>query len=89
MTRTAVGTQIHINSLCSTRNPGSLKNSRTPIGETAMGRMGKKYLVGSNGEKNATPNPPSVNASSRPCDAADKKIWKSRVVAPVSGGLAQ
>jgi len=55
------------------RAPCALKNSLTPIGDTMTGRTGKKYLVVSNGEKNATPNPPFVIASSTPCDAVQRK----------------
>lgn len=38
------------------------------MGETSMGLQGKKYLELSNGEKKATPIPPSVMPSSSPCD---------------------
>jgi len=67
------GSQIHIASLARIRTPYALKNSLTPIGDTKTGRTGKKYLVVSNGEKNATPNPPFVIASSTPCDAVQRK----------------
>jgi hypothetical protein len=67
------GSQIQIASLTRIQTPYSLKNSLTPIGETRTGRRGKKYLVVSNGEKNATPNPPFVIASSTPCDAVQRK----------------
>ena len=67
------GSQIHIASLARTRTPYSLKNSPMPIGDTRTGRTGKKYLVVSNGEKKATPNPPFVIASSTPCEAVQRK----------------
>ena len=67
------GNQIHIASLARIRTPYELKNSLTPIGDTRTGRTGKKYLVVSNGEKNATPNPPFVMASSTPCEAVQRK----------------
>src|SRR5258708_445682 len=60
------GIQIHRSSLCSTATPRSLKKRVTEIGETAIGRHGRKYRVLSNGEKNATPNPPLVIASRNP-----------------------
>jgi len=40
-----------------------------PIGETPIGRQGKKYRCRSKGEKNATPRPPLVMASRTPWDA--------------------
>jgi len=55
-----------------TRKPVSEKKLATPMGETTTGRQGKKYRSFSNGEKNATPNPPLVKASSIPCDNVDK-----------------
>ena len=67
------GSQIHAASLTRTRTPYSLKNSLIPMGDTRIGRTGKKYLVVSNGEKNATPNPPFVIASSTPWEAVQKK----------------
>src|SRR5712692_6369233 len=67
------GSQIHIASLARIRTPYALKNSLTLIGDTRTGRTGKKYLVVSNGEKNATPNPPFVIASSTPCEAVHRK----------------
>src|SRR2546430_1295090 len=60
-------------SLIITAAPRPLKNPPTPIGETLIGRHGRKYRIVSNGEKNATPNPPSVMASSTPCEAVAKK----------------
>src|SRR6266513_1933871 len=60
-------------SLIITAAPRPLKNPPTPIGETWIGRRGRKYRVVSNGEKNATPNPPSVMASSTPCEAVATK----------------
>jgi hypothetical protein len=67
------GSQIHIASLARIRTPYALKNSLMPIGDTSTGRTGKKYLVVSNGEKKATPNPPFVIASSTPCEAVQRK----------------
>src|SRR2546429_8930891 len=60
-------------SLIITAAPRPLKNPPTPIGETLIGRHGRKYRIVSNGEKNATPNPPSVMASSTPCEAVAPK----------------
>src|SRR5437879_8476803 len=58
--------------------PSPLKNRPTPTGETLMGRHGKKYRAVSNGEKNATPNPPLVRASSMPCDTVTRKNRPTR-----------
>lgn len=52
--------------------PHSLKKFEAPIGETFIGRQGKKYLVLSHGEKKATPRPPLVIASRRLCEAVHK-----------------
>ncbi len=60
---------IQINSLCSTVLPHSLKKLAIPIGETFISLQGKKYHELSNGEKNATPKPPSVSASKILCEA--------------------
>lgn len=68
-----VGSQIHVASLAKITNALLLKNSSMPMGETTIGRNVKKYLVGSNGEKNATPSPPFVIASSTPCEAVQRK----------------
>ena len=38
-----------------------------------IGSAAKKYQLVSNGEKKATPSPPSVSASSTACDAVQKK----------------
>jgi hypothetical protein len=46
-----------------------VKKRATPIGDTAMGRKGKKYLAFVNGLRSATPRPPSVAMSSSPWDA--------------------
>ena len=60
------GTQIQIISLNKTAAPQELKNEPIPIGETGMGRYGKKYLVLSNGDNKAIPSPPFVKASKIP-----------------------
>src|SRR5258708_11552020 len=60
------GIQIQRSSFCRTAKPRSLKKRVTEIGETTIGRHGRKYRVLSNGEKNATPNPPLVIASRNP-----------------------
>jgi hypothetical protein len=66
------GSHIHIASLARIRIPYVLKNSVIPMGDTRTGRTGRKYLAVSNGEKNATPNPPFVSASAHH-DAVQKK----------------
>ena len=53
--------------------PHSLKKFPMPMGETFIGRQGKKYLELSKGEKNATPSPPLVRASKILCEAVHKK----------------
>ena len=60
------GIPIHSASLFITRIPCSLKNLIAPMGDTLIGRQGKKYRALSNGEKNATPKPPLVIASKIP-----------------------
>jgi hypothetical protein len=70
---TIVGSQIHVASLARIRNASPVKKSPIPMGETATGRYVKKYRLVSNGEKNATPRPPSVMASRTPCEAVQKK----------------
>jgi len=67
-------------------NPSSLKNLPMPIGDTAIGRKLKKYLLVSKGEKNATPNPPLVIASRTPCDAVHRKRY-NHIPAIVTFGL--
>src|SRR6185295_7733442 len=61
----ADGSQIHRASLTRTRSPRGEKKP-TPIGETWIGRHGKKYRWLLNGAKSAMPRPPLVSASSRP-----------------------
>lgn len=61
------GSQTHRSSL--TRTPAS----RCPIGETWIGRQGKNQRRRSKGEKKATPRPPFVHASRRPCDSVQAK----------------
>jgi hypothetical protein len=48
------------------------------MGDTLMGRKGKKKRAFENGEKNATPKPPFVIASRIPWDAAAKNKKKKR-----------
>jgi hypothetical protein len=71
------GSHTHKNSLQITSSPRALKNE-SPMGETLMGRNGKRYRVSSNGAKNATPRPPSVIASKAPCDAVTTKKYEHR-----------
>ena len=62
------GSQTQIISFPTTARPRGEKKP-APIGDTAIGLNPKKYRVSSRGAKKATPNPPSVKASSSPCDA--------------------
>ena len=63
---------IQISSFNNTCTPLLPKKFSTPMGETLMGRHGKKYLELSQGEKKATPKPPLVMASRILCDAVHK-----------------
>src|SRR5215468_1682778 len=63
------GPTTHFNSESAILSPQGEKARRMLMGPTIMGRHGRKYLVLLNGEKNAMPRPPSVIASSNPCDA--------------------
>src|SRR5919202_2565985 len=67
----AEGSHTHLSSLCIICTPLTEKNLRTPIGETSIGRHGKKYLVLLNGAHKATPWPPLVSISSNACDSVD------------------
>ena len=72
--RTA-GNHTDMISLVKARRPYSVRNGSRPIGETWMGLYGKKYLAASKGESRAMPNPPLVQASSKPCEAVMKKKY--------------
>ena len=61
------GSHIHLNSESNTTTPRPLKKLFKANGDTLIGRQGKKYLVLSSGQNQATPRPPLVMAS--------KKIW--------------
>lgn len=52
-----------------TRSPRAVINPAADMGETGIGRQGRKYRVLSNGAKKATPSPPLVIASKSPCEA--------------------
>src|SRR5215813_3767895 len=64
--------QKRTNSRWMTRNPRVVINPAADIGETGIGRHGRKYRVLSKGAKNATPIPPFVIASKSPCEAVIK-----------------
>jgi hypothetical protein len=66
------GSHIHPISFASISNPLCEKKLPTPMGETLIGLHQKKYLSLLRGEKKATPNPPSVSASSNGCDSVDR-----------------
>ena len=51
----AEGSHTHLNSLHMISPPRLEKNLRTPIGDTSIGRHGKKYLALLNGAHRATP----------------------------------
>jgi len=74
--RMDAGSHTHINSLFKTDHPHLLKNALIPMGETAIGVKGKKYLSLLRGDNNAIPSPPLVKASRIPWLAVkrEKKI---------------
>src|SRR4030095_13044733 len=72
----ALGIQIHKISLAMTANPRSLKNPM-PIGDTSIGRQGKKNLSLLNGANSATPKPPFVSISSKGCVAVTSAKYKA------------
>ena len=64
--RMTAGIQIHKNSLHSTANARAVKNLDSPIGDTGMGRQGRKYRVLVKGEKRPRPGPrPSAHPGTR------------------------
>src|SRR5260221_13929380 len=63
----SVGPHTQNISLPMTASPRDEKNA-APIGDTRIGRHGKKYRVGLNGERNEMAIPPLVIASSRLCE---------------------
>jgi len=65
--------------------PRRVKNLRTPMGETSMGRHGKKYRVLLNGANRATPRPPLVSISSQGCERVEKN--KKRKITHEGEGL--
>ena len=67
------GIQTQRISLFITAQPHLLKKALMPIGETAMGVHGEKYLVLLKGERKAIPRPPLVKASRIPWLADTRK----------------
>ena len=65
----AQGPMTHFNSESAILRPQGEKARRMLMGPTMMGCHGRNYLRLLNCEKNATPRPPSVIASSSPWDA--------------------
>ena len=82
---TPAGIQIQRSSLSNTAKPFPLKNRESDIGETTIGRHGKKYRVLSHGENNATPRPPLVIASKKPWLAVAKKKYVQSQALPKPG----
>jgi hypothetical protein len=68
-----LGAHTHFISFMRIASPRLVRNSLMLSGETASGLVGKKYRFSLNGAKKATPKPPSVSASSTPCDAMHRK----------------
>ena len=67
----AAGSHTHWSSLHMICTPRREKNLRTLMGETSMGRHGKKYRVLLNGANRATPRPPLVSISSKGWERVD------------------
>jgi len=80
------GNQTHASSLRRTLRPRSLRTALTLNGDTRIGLTGKKYRTLSNGARNATPSPPSVNASRNPCEAVARK--RQSMIRSLIGGSA-
>jgi hypothetical protein len=70
------GIQTTNSSLAMTARPPPEKNRRIEIGDTTMGRHGKKNRSAEKGAKKATPKPPLVSASRRPCDTVARNRKK-------------
>jgi len=79
----AAGSHTHLSSLRMICTPLVEKNLRTPIGETSIGRHGKKYRVLLKGAHSATPRPPLVSISSNGCERVEQN--KKRKVTHVPG----
>src|SRR6185369_13794148 len=69
MPNVQIGIQTQVTSLRRISNALPSKKARTLNGDVTNGRHGKKYRRLSNGTKNPTPSPASVNASRNPCEA--------------------
>ncbi len=82
------GSRIQRISLCRTARPRAEKNP-TPIGETWIGRHGKKKRWLLNGAKNATPRPPLVSASSSPWEAMMAVKYTANFRGKGAGGRGQ
>jgi len=64
----SAGNQIHNSSLLNTTTPRGLNMWLMLSGETSITLVGKKRRSSDNGHRSATPMPPLVNMSSKPCD---------------------
>jgi len=74
------GPQTHFNSEASTVKNLSLKTPFKLRGETRIGVEEKKILWLSKGLKSATPRPPEVHASRKPCDTIDIDRYKKETI---------
>ena len=63
------GIPTQTSSLIRTSAPRAVKKRERPIGETSIGRQGKKNRSCAKGARSATPRPPSVKASKIPWEA--------------------
>jgi hypothetical protein len=68
----ADGSHTHFASLTKVSRPREEAKAPSPMGETLIGRKGKKYRLLLKGANKPTPNPPSVDASSIGWDNVDK-----------------
>src|SRR5262245_57359233 len=79
---TAAGSHTHLSSLTRMRRPQAEKNRPMSIGETSIGRHGKKYRLLVTGANRATPSPPLVSISSKACDRVDTNKKKKMIPLP-------
>ncbi len=81
------GSPTQQNSAPTTRRPRSLKK-RVPMGETWIGRNGKKNRSVDHGQNRATPFPPLVNASNKVCEVVEIQVATNTVHRGVRRRLA-
>lgn len=75
------GNQTHRISDQRTATPRALRKRERPSGATSIGWNGTKNRSSRNGQRKATPSPPFVNASSKPCEAIDNNMNQNTIEA--------